>query len=230
MSEARRDAARANAALAAAIERWALPSVEGALPPLTRIRDVREAAAVDSARQQAEAAGYEAGLQRAQQEHAARLAALDAAVASLDTVLRSLAAPLSELDEQAERELLQLALLVGKQLARRELRIDPAQVIAVIREALAQLPAAAREARVHLHPEDAAIVRERLAAGASERAWQPVEDPTLSRGGCVVRTEHAQVDARFESRVTALIASALGEERAVPRRAAGAEPAPEGAA
>ena len=64
-----------------------------------------------------------------------------------------------------------LALTVGKQLARRELRVDPTQVIAIIRESLAELPTATREIRVHLHPEDAAIVRERLTAPSNERAW-----------------------------------------------------------
>jgi flagellar assembly protein FliH len=120
--------------------------------------------------------------------------------------------------------LLHLALAVGKQLARRELRIDPAQVIAIIRESLGQLPSAAREIRVHLHPEDAAIVRERLTAPANERAWTIVEDPTLSRGGCMVRTENSQIDARLESRINTVITSALGDERAQDRQSASAVP------
>jgi flagellar assembly protein FliH len=133
--------------------------------------------------------------------------------------------------------LLHLALAVGKQLARRELRIDPAQVIAIIRESLGQLPSAAREVRVLLHPEDAAIVRERLTAPANERAWTIVEDPTLSRGGCVVRTENSQIDARLDSRINSVIASALGDERSLDRQSshgtqssdsAGAAAAPEG--
>ena len=58
---------------------------------------------------------------------------------------------------------MQLAVTIARQLVRRELRIDPAQVIAIIRETVALLPAAARDVRVHLHPEDAAVVREKLA-------------------------------------------------------------------
>jgi flagellar assembly protein FliH len=90
-------------------------------------------------------------------------------------------------------------------------------VIGIIRESLSQLPASARDVRIHLHPEDAATVRERLAAPTNERAWTIVEDPTLTRGGCMVRTETSQIDVRFESRVNAVIASALGEERAPER-------------
>jgi flagellar assembly protein FliH len=65
-----------------------------------------------------------------------------------------------------------------------------------------------------LHPEDAAIVRERLSEPVSERAWTLVEDPTMSRGGCVIRTENSQIDARLESRISVVIANALGDERA----------------
>ncbi len=110
-----------------------------------------------------------------------------------------------------------LAVTVGKQMVRRELRTDPAQVIAVIRESVARLPVAARDVRVHLHPEDAAVVREALAAPASDRAWSIVEDPTLARGGCVVRTDISQIDARLDSRLNAVVSAAFGDERATAR-------------
>ena len=67
--------------------------------------------------------------------------------------------------------------------------------------------------RVHLHPADAAIVRERLAQPAAERAWSIVEDPVLARGGCRVITDVSQVDGRFDSRVAAVVAAILGDER-----------------
>jgi flagellar assembly protein FliH len=205
----------------AAIERWSLPEVDG--PVIGRVPDERKAAAAAEAiariaRQESEARGYEAGLARAQTEVQARIAELDARIKRLDSVLQLMSSPLQALDADVEKMLLHLALAVGKQLARRELRIDPAQVIAIIRESLGQLPSAAREIRVLLHPEDAAIVRERLTAPANERAWTIVEDPTLSRGGCVVRTENSQIDARLDSRINTVIASALGDERSQDRQ------------
>lgn len=195
------------------IERWSLPSVEG--PLANSARDER-ARAQDSVR------GYEAGLARAQSEIAPRLEDLNARVRRLDAVLQLLAQPLAALDEQVEKQLFELAVAVGKQLARRELSADPAQILAVLRECLSQLPLAAREVRVHLHPDDAAVVRERLAAPGEERAWTLIEDPTLARGGCLVRSDNSQIDARFESRVNAVLASALGEQRA-PERVATAD-------
>jgi flagellar assembly protein FliH len=229
MSEPQRPATQA-----AAVQRWSLPEVGG--PVVGRPHDGRSATqqaaeALRAALQEAEARGYQAGLARAQAEAQVIVESQSVRVQRLDAILQLMAKPLQDLDAAVEKELLQLALVVGKQLARRELRIDPSQIIGIIRESLAQLPITAREVRVHLHPEDAATVRERLPGTSSERAWNIVEDPTLTRGGCIVRTDHSQIDVRLESRVSAVIASALGEERAVSRPTSEvAEAAPAGAA
>jgi flagellar assembly protein FliH len=197
-----------------------MPEVGG--PIVGRSRDEKKGApnTVDLLRealQESEARGYQTGLAKAQAESQVSLDGLAARVRQLDAILELLGQPLAQLDTEVEKELLHLALAVGKQLARRELRIDPAQVIGIIRESLSQLPAAARDVRIHLHPEDAATVRARLAQPTNERAWTIVEDPTLTRGGCMVRTENSQIDVRLESRVNAVIANALGEERAPER-------------
>ncbi len=74
-----------------------------------------------------------------------------------------LAKPFDELDAEVERELLTLAMALARQIVRRELKTDPTQIIGIIREAIAALPVAARDVRVHLHPEDAAVVQQHLA-------------------------------------------------------------------
>jgi flagellar assembly protein FliH len=86
-----------------------------------------------------------------------------------------------------------------------------------VRETVALLPAAAREVRVQLHPEDAALLRERLATPQAESAWTIHEDPVMSRGGCRVTAEAAQIDARLETRLAAVMTAILGEARAAAR-------------
>jgi flagellar assembly protein FliH len=213
----------------AGAERWALPSVDG---PILGGRkpeeEAKRAQVVIEQREASRAKGYEEGLAAAKAETDAKLAQLDARARRLDAILQFLSRPLEQLDDEVERQLTTLALTVGKQIARRELKADPTQVIAIIREAVARLPASARDVRVHLHPDDAAIVRERLAATTSERAWSVVEDPALSQGGCMVRTDTSQIDQRLESRLNAIVASILGDERAAARvAAANEESAPE---
>lgn len=207
-------------ARAAPVERWQLPEVRGPVVGLGDQRRLQEQE-VREAQQRAEARGYEAGLARAQTEMRARVTVLEERIRRLDEVLGLLARPLEQLDAEVERELVRLAVAVGKQLARRELGVDPAQIIAIVRQSLAQLPVAAREVRVHLHPQDAATVREHLSATSAERVWTVIEDPALSRGGCLVQSESSRIDARFESRVAAIAAGALGDERSAGREAIG---------
>ncbi len=217
MSERRPQPAPAR--LAGSVERWLLPRVEG-MPAATPRPERRAEMSAREAARHAEESGYAQGMARAQAQFDARLAEIDSRLQRLDAVLQQAAEPLRTLDDQLAGELLRLALAVGRQLARRELRTDPAQVIAILRECLEQLPLGARQVRAHLHPEDAAVVRERLVAGSGERAWTLVDDATLGRGECLIHSEHSQIDARFDNRLHALVASALGDERSAQREAA----------
>jgi flagellar assembly protein FliH len=135
-----------------------------------------------------------------------------------------LAKPFDALDEEVERELLTLAMALARQIVRRELKADPTQIIGIIREAIAALPVAAREVRVHLHPEDAAVVRQHLAPTESERAWTLVEDPVMARGGCQVTTATSRIDARLETRLGAILSELLGTERQASGPRAGSPP------
>ncbi len=219
------------AAAAAAAERWPLPSVEG--PIVGARRDRMDGSPPDPGFQAERARGYEAGLTAARAETQRLTTELETRVKRLDSVLAQLARPLAELDEEVTKQLVVLALCIAKQLARREIKVNPAEIIGLIRESIGRLPASSREVRVHLHPEDAAVVREHLSAPAAEGAWTLVEDPTQSRGGCLVRTESSQIDARFESRVGTIVSALLGDERAADRSdtdpgRSSADPAPSG--
>ena len=136
-----------------------------------------------------------------------------AQVDKLAGMFHGLARPFEVLDAEVERELLTLAMALARQIVRRELKTDPTQVIGIIREAIAALPVAARDVRVHLHPEDAAVVRQNLAPTESERAWTMVEDPVMARGGCQITTATSRIDARLETRLAAILSELMGTER-----------------
>ncbi len=140
-------------------------------------------------------------------------AEIRAQVERLSGMFYDLAKPFEVLDAEVERELLTLAMALARQIVRRELKTDPTQIIGIIREAIAALPVAAREVRVHLHPEDAAVVRQHLAPTESERAWAIVEDPVMARGGCQITSATSRIDARLESRLGAMLSELLGNER-----------------
>jgi flagellar assembly protein FliH len=136
-----------------------------------------------------------------------------AQVEKLAGMFYDLAKPFEVLNAEVERELLTLAMALARQIVRRELKTDPTQIIGIIRDAIAALPVAAREVRVHLHPEDAAVVRQNLAPTESERAWTMIEDPVMARGGCQITTTASRIDARLETRLAAILSELMGTER-----------------
>ena len=144
-----------------------------------------------------------------------------AQVERLSGMFYDLAKPFEVLDAEVEKELLTLAMALARQIVRRELKTDPTQIIGIIREAIAALPVAARDVRVHLHPEDAAVVRENLAPTESERAWTMIEDPVMARGGCQIKTATSRIDARLETRLGAILNELLGNTERQPESGRG---------
>jgi flagellar assembly protein FliH len=191
---------------------WVPPEVNG--PLVGRTRRPGELEAIERKAWDAGfAAGREAGLAAVRQEQQAKRAELEQCLQRWEQILALLARPLSELDTEVERQLAQLAGAIARQVVRREIRTQPDQIVAVIRETVSLLPLATRDVRVHLHPDDALLVRERLREPGADAAWSIVEDPVLSRGGCRVTTDNSTIDARTEQRLGAAIAAVLGDDR-----------------
>ncbi len=138
---------------------------------------------------------------------------IDGQALQLKGILDQLSKPLDEVDDRVLEELVQLAVAVARHMVRRELRADPGQVVAIVREALEQLPIASTDIRLHLHPEDAALIRETLPLRDGETRWHIVESPVMSRGGCRVETGISQIDATVETRFSAIVAALMGGER-----------------
>ena len=186
-------------------ERWEVPAIDspdGQGPVTARRLQELQQEAYDEAYQ----AGLKAGRKAGENEIKKR-------ASRFDQLLIALTRPFDELDDTVEKNLVELAMAVAKQLFRREIKIDPSHVIGVVREAIHLLPVASRNIKVHLHPEDAKLVLDALSPADGERAWNVIEDPLTSRGGCKVSTDTSQIDAQAESRLLAVINAITGDER-----------------
>jgi flagellar assembly protein FliH len=202
------------------VSRWDLPSVEGApLPrPGSKGVNVMHLSLVErEAWEHGFKDGHVEGVRKGEAELRARIAEVDVKLAALDAIMGTLAKPLDELDNQVEQELTRLTLSIAKHLVRRELKLDPGQVIGIIRHTVSLLPLSARKIKIHLHPDDAAIVREKLTPASGEQEWQLAEDPLMARGGCRLTTENSSIDARFEASVAAALSGLLGDDRERPQ-------------
>ena len=218
-------------AIAEDVSRWDLPKVDGApLPRGSGGVNVMHLAAVErDAWEHGYKAGHVEGVRKGEAELKVRIVEVDVKIAALQAIIETLAKPLEELDAGIETELTRLAMIIAKHLVRRELKLDPTQVIGIVRHTVGLLPIAARNIKVHLHPDDAAILRGKLATPVGEHEWELREDPLMARGGCRVTTDTASIDARFEASIAAAMRGLLGDDRAecVDATAAPADPPPE---
>jgi flagellar assembly protein FliH len=205
---------------AAAAAVWELPPIDG--PVVARRRRGADLDALErEAWDKGHAEGRESGLAAARQEQQKAQAEIDRRVQQVGAILDFMSRPLAEVDAQVQRQLALLAGAIARQVERRELKIQPDDIIGVIRDTVSLLPVTARDVRVHLNPDDASLVRSRLTEVTSERAWSITEDPILPRGGCRVTSENSTIDAQVEQRVGAAIAAVLGDERSAAAGEAG---------
>ncbi|GMQ88690.1 MAG: hypothetical protein BMS9Abin09_0122 [Gammaproteobacteria bacterium] len=186
---------------------WSVPEVQSGRNSRNQPVTARQ---LEEIQEQAHLEGYQRGLQEGRETGREELMKH---ARQLEQILKMLDKPLEDLDDSVEQQLAQLAMLVARQLVRRELKTDPQQVVGVVRDALAVLPVAARDVQLALHPEDAGIVREALSLHDGDQAIRIVEDPVQSRGGCRVVTRTSQIDATVETRLNSVIADVLGGQR-----------------
>ena len=167
----------------------------------------------DRLRQQAEDAGYKAGLEQGHKEGLNRglAEATEQAQAELQEHIRLTVTPLKTLakqfsdaleriDDTIAHDLVELALATGKQLATDALQETPEQILAIVRELLHTEPPLVGQQRLWLNPNDHALVEEHLGNELRAANWKLQPDDQLARGGCRVTSAQGEIDATFESR------------------------------
>lgn len=130
----------------------------------------------ETGRREGLAAGYREGQAKAKAE-ADRLRML---ADSLEEALKSV-------EQELGQELLSLSLDIARQMLRRALKVKPELLLPVVRSAMESLPHNAQHPHIHLHPDDAALVREMLETELLQAGWKVVEDMRITRGGVASR-------------------------------------------
>ena len=195
------------------VEKWRAPVMDADPSRVVRYREQHEASIptandIEQWRAQAEEEGYQQGLVRAQQE----TRELQQQLLHLIDFFEH---PLQALNEDIEHQLTQLAVTLAQQLVRRELKVEPGEIIGLIRDSVQLLPGMQRNISIVLHPEDAQMVRNALSIETSdeEHNWKLVEDPMITRGGCEINAPPSAINVTLENRLSELAASVLGDER-----------------
>lgn len=192
---------------------WQMPEILN--KEETRKRELATTAELESIQKQAYAEahqkGYQDGLKKSEAE-------LRNTQQKFNALMMALAEPFENMDEMVVEQMSELSIAIARQLIRRELHIEPGQVVAVVREAMAELPIGSRKIAIYLHPEDASLIRDAFSLSdddqhAAEKPWHIIEDPVQTRGGCRITSENSLIDATVEARFNRVIAQLLGGER-----------------
>lgn len=204
-----------------AVDRWESPSVDRSAADAARAAPggtahLLTAKQLEALQQQvhdeAYARGFAQGLAEGRAEAEAR-------ARSLAALTEKLARPFEDLDRAVEQELTGLVETIAIELLRRELSTDAKTLAAAVREGIAALPSATSDLTVKLHPDDARIFTEHLAADDAPR-FRIEPDARLRRGDLVVASERSEVDGRVETRVRALLGAAEEAKRSTTADAA----------
>lgn len=173
-----------------AFEQWEVVELATSSEPTPE-----EAAAAERAllREQARAEGYAEGLAAGRQE-------AEQACGRMKQLVESFGNTLDNLDFRLSDMLLALALDVARQVVAGELSARPERILDVVNLALKQVAENMREARLLLHPDDAALVRPHLDQVLDKNRLRIVEDGRIVRGGCLIETPQGDLDATLPAR------------------------------
>jgi flagellar assembly protein FliH len=196
-------------------ERWELASFDSATEPTVGTPTKPGSSAVSDEeihriREQAHREGHQAG-------HAAGLAAGQAEAEAMGReealrlvkTLENLERCIADLNLVVADDLLALSIEVARQVVRQTIAVKPEVILAVIREALGQLPLL--HAAIHLHPEDASLVRLRAGDQLAHAGHRIHEDPKLKRGDVVIEAGGSHLDASLAVRWGRVVES-LGQQ------------------
>ncbi|MBM3115229.1 flagellar assembly protein FliH [Jeongeupia naejangsanensis] len=161
-----------------------LPVAEVSLPTAEEIEAIE---------QQAMREGFDAGLE------AGRLAAEDE-IGRLKNVLQSLENVTAGAERELAESVLDLALVLARELVRQEVAADRKLLLPAIVEALSGIPPAGGTSRLYLHPDDLSVLEPMLAIELSGETWRLIADPRLSPGDARIETASTQIDLALPGR------------------------------
>lgn len=156
---------------------------------------------LEQGRQAGRAQGLETGRQEAGEELRRQI---EQTVAPLAPLAGNFDEALKQLSEDTASEIVELALAVGRHLARSTLDSKPQLVLGIVRDLLHMEPALTGRPRLWLHPEDLLLVQQHLDSELEAADWTLQPDEEVSRGGCRVTSNSGAIDATWEQRLQSI--------------------------
>jgi flagellar assembly protein FliH len=153
--------------------------------------------------------GRATGQEQALNEARARLTELSNALVAMVTQLDQ---SRQDMETEALREVVDLAVAIARRVTKRQGQIDPEVLMSNLADAM-KLVVHASDVRLAVHPSQRQVLEETLPR--LQMQWPNLEhvelseDDSLAAGGCRITTRHGQVDADLEQQLDRIIADLL---------------------
>jgi flagellar assembly protein FliH len=123
---------------------------------------------------------------------------------ALEQAVRAIEKARGDWTAEWEAQAVHLAVAIAGRVIRREIGREPQIQASYVREAL-ELAAGSQQVRVRIHPDDhqalGSLAGQWFEQALARASAELVADPSVSQGGCVVETEHGQIDQQIETQL-----------------------------
>ncbi|MDP5212440.1 flagellar assembly protein FliH [Pseudoalteromonas tunicata] len=204
------------------------PEIEQEVAPLTlqEIEQIRQDA-FDEGMTQGHAEGYAIGLNEGKsdglklgfdegseqgKEQGLELAKplVDEKLQALQALIDSLHKPLRDYDETVEQQLVHLAVALAEAIVFTEVKTNPQAILATLKQCIDALPHNTPEIELQLNPEDLELVEQSYGAEEiAKRGWYLKTEPSIAKGGCIVKTPSSSIDYTVKYRISETLDSFL---------------------
>ncbi|ABV86690.1 flagellar assembly protein FliH [Shewanella pealeana] len=193
--------------------------VESILPPtLSEIEDIRAHAeqegfgeglekghseGLEKGRLEGLEQGHSEGFSQGQQQgYLEGLQAASEMLQRFESLLSQFEAPLSILDTEIEKELLNTSMVLAKAVIGHELKTYPEHILAALRQGVDSLPIKDQKINVRVTPSDEILISELYSQAQLERnRWEIEADPSLTAGDCIIDCGRSHIDMTVETRI-----------------------------
>ncbi|HVT91534.1 MAG TPA: FliH/SctL family protein [Bryobacteraceae bacterium] len=162
-------------------------------PPVSAERAREEAQRMEEAHRRGFVEGEARGRQAATQQ-------FQAAVERLARSAAEMVALRPQVRRECEEDTVTLALAVARRILRRELTVDPATILGLVKAAAAKLDLQDLQ-RIRAHPETAVLLARRLQDAGLPEKVEVVPDAQLEPGAAILETTRGALDASVEAQL-----------------------------
>ncbi|CAH0525176.1 flagellar assembly protein FliH [Vibrio hippocampi] len=169
----------------------------------------------DKGKEEGLAAGHAEGLQQGQADGvAAGEEYIKQQVDTLMELANQFAQPLELVNNQVEKQLVDMVLALTKEVVHVEVQTNPQIILDTVKQSLDVLPVTGHAITLKMNPVDVDIIR--AAYGDQEietRNWTLVVEPSLNRGDLFIEAGESSVSYKMEDRIKSVLQSFCGTNR-----------------